>query len=166
MATVDDVLKISQIPLFASLEPDALRLIGVAAEIADYPAGSIIFRRGDRSDGGCFVLSGHIGLYSHESDADPVAIVRTGSLIGELALFTATDRPATARALDRVTVANIARGAFKRVLQEHPASSAAIRAALTRRLSGFIQDLHTFDVGSSPEEPIKPGFRKSESNRQ
>ncbi len=145
MANADDVLKIAQIPLFASLEPEALRLIALAAEIVEIPAGAVLFHRGERSDGGCFLISGQVGLYAQDWDKDPVAIVKAGSLIGELALFTGTDRPVTAKAHEWVRIAKITRGAFKRVLQEHPSSSMALRAKLVERLSGFIRDLRSFD---------------------
>jgi CRP-like cAMP-binding protein len=146
MAYADDVSKIARIPLFASLEPEALRLIAMTAEILEISPGAVIFARGERSDGGCLVLSGTVGLFVSDYDVDPVVVVEAGSLIGELALFTATDRPATAKALDSVRIAKITRGAFKRVLQEHPSSSAQLRAVLAQRLTGFIDDLQSFDA--------------------
>ena len=52
MALDDDIAILSQAPLFNLLERDALRLVAFASESRSLRAGDVLFRKGDRSDGG------------------------------------------------------------------------------------------------------------------
>jgi CRP-like cAMP-binding protein len=63
------------------------------------------------------------------------------SLIGELALISSTNRPATAIARQPTTVLKIPRHLFHRVLSEYPSSAMALRQMLETRLGDFAQHL-------------------------
>jgi CRP-like cAMP-binding protein len=102
--------------------------------------GDILFRKGEPSDAGYFILS---GSFQMEDPARPGSqkVILPYTLIGEMALFTNTDRPATIVAREPSTVMKIGRHVFHRVLKEYPKTAVCIRAALEARLVGLSDSL-------------------------
>src|SRR4028119_97520 len=98
MALQHDIAILSRAPLFHLLNRDALRLVAFAAEGRSLRAGDVIFRKGDRSDGGYVVSRGAIALDADENSPSSTFIAGPGALIGQTALFAAIERPATATA--------------------------------------------------------------------
>lgn len=144
MSLDDDFRKLSRIPMFSELEPEALRLIAFSAETRIFRAGDVLFRRGEASDCGYIVLSGSIALDAAGASAPADKIVGRDGLIGEVALITETLRPVTAIAREPSTVLKVPRTLFHRVLQEFPRSAARIRAGMSKRLAGFVEELEAF----------------------
>jgi CRP-like cAMP-binding protein len=137
MALEDDIRDMARLPIFQEMEPDALRLLAFSAETKILRKGDILFRRSEVSDSGFLVLSGSFQIDA-PSHRDSTALVITPySLIGEMALLTATERPATVTAREPSTVLKIPRTVFHRVLKEHPKSAIRVRASLEARLSRF-----------------------------
>ena len=145
MALDDDIRNLSRIPIFAELEIEAQRLIAFAAEMRILRAGDVLFRRGDKSDGGFIVQSGSIALDPSDSGSPSPKIVGANGLIGETALLTETERPATAIAREPTTVLRVPRALFHRVLREFPASAQRLRRSLAGRLREFVGDLEKLD---------------------
>ncbi|MEA2758277.1 MAG: hypothetical protein QOH65_890 [Methylobacteriaceae bacterium] len=147
MALEDDIRKLSRISLFRALETDALRLIAFGAETRILRAGDILFRSGDKSDGGFIVLSGAIALDEKNDGSPPAHIVRPDSLVGEVALLVETERRATAMAREPTTVLKISRELFHRVLREYPDSAKRLKAAMADDLRAFVRELEKSSVG-------------------
>jgi len=141
MALQDDITRLARVPLFAALEPDALRLIAFSAETRILRAGDVLFRRGDTSDGGYIVRTGSIALDIDDGGAPAAQIARVDDLIGETALITLVERPVTAVAREPSTVLKVSRKLFHRVLQEFPESAVRLREALSERLVSFTREL-------------------------
>ena len=80
MALEDDIATLAGAPLFHLLERDALRLVAFAAETRALRAGDVLFRRGDRSDGGHVVARGAIALPPAGPRHWPIVPCRRGSL--------------------------------------------------------------------------------------
>ena len=74
MALEDDIAILSQAPLFNLLDRDALRLVAFAAENRTLRAGDMLFRKGDRSDGGYVVSRGAIALDASD-DGSPATFI-------------------------------------------------------------------------------------------
>ena len=131
MALDNDIQRLARVPLFASLEREALRLIAFAAERQTFADGDILFRAGEAADCGYFLLSGQVrvtaGWRVQEAGED--------SLIGEMALLAELPRPAEARAVGRVEVMRITRQLVARVLREFPDSAVALHKAIAARVS-------------------------------
>jgi CRP-like cAMP-binding protein len=135
MALDDDVREMAQLPIFQELEPEALRLIAFSAETRILRMGDVLFTKGETSDGGFVVLSGSFEVESGSSLG--AQIVQAHSLIGEMALLTATERPATMVAREPSTVLVIRRSIFHRVLKEYPHSALRMRNSIESRLANF-----------------------------
>ncbi|WP_332681729.1 cyclic nucleotide-binding domain-containing protein [Bosea sp. (in: a-proteobacteria)] len=141
MALNDDIAFLARQPLLSLMDRDALRLVAFAAESRSLRAGDVLFRRGEGSDGAFLVVSGAIAL-SREDDGRPAAeIAGPGSLIGELALFAALERPATAIAREPTQVMKLSRSVMRRVLAESPDSAEALAQAIEERLKTFTGEL-------------------------
>ena len=140
MALDDDVRDLARLPLFQEIEPEALRLLAFSAETRILRMGDVLFRKGEPSSDGYFVLSGSFQLEDPTKSGSP-QVIPPFSLIGEMALFTNTERPATIIAREPSTVLQIGRHVFHRVLKEYPKSAQRIRATLESRLKGFSASL-------------------------
>ena len=101
MAFDTDIAVLAGAPLFSLLDPQPLRLLAFAAETRILQGGDVLFRKGDRSDGGYVVTDGAIML--DPGDGSPVFVAEPGAVIGQTAFFIRMTRPttATARALGR-----------------------------------------------------------------
>ncbi len=137
MALEDDIDLLARQPLLGLLPREALRLVAFAAETRILRAGDILFRKGDPAEGGYLVVSGALALDARGDGAAGQTVLGPGSLAGELALFTALERPATAIAREPTIVSRIGRTVMARVLAEFPEGAAAIHAALGQRVREF-----------------------------
>ncbi len=141
MTLEQDIRRLSAIPLFSELGPEALRLLAFSGETRMFRTGDVLFRRGETGDGGFIVMVGAVALDSSGEGRPARQIVGPGGLIGERALISALPRPATAIAREPTTVLKITRRLFHRVLTEFPESAERIRKTLARSLRQRLADL-------------------------
>jgi CRP-like cAMP-binding protein len=141
MALEDDIAILVRAPLFELLDRDALRLVAFAAENRVLRAGDVLFRRGDRSDGGYVVSRGAIALDARDDGAPAAFIAGAGALIGQAALFARIARPATATAREPSTVIRISPSLMRRVLEEFPHAAVAMRDAMATELERLAEGL-------------------------
>ena len=132
MALDDTIAMLAQAPLFSHFERDALRLIAFSADPRRLRANEILFRQGERSDGGYVVIDGEIALA--RDDVDSVTLAGPGALIGQVALFLRTARPSSAVARERSTVIRVSPTLMRRVLDEFPSAAAELRDAMAEDL--------------------------------
>lgn len=141
MGLNDDIAALEVVPTFAGVEREALRLIAFAAESRILRAGDVLFRRGEPADAGYLVRSGAIALDARDDGSPTDYVVGPGVLIGELALFAETKRPATAIARESSSVTKLPRSVLRRVLVEFPDAAVHLRAVFAERLTGIAGDL-------------------------
>jgi CRP-like cAMP-binding protein len=141
MALEDDIAILVRAPLFELLDRDALRLVAFAAENRVLRAGDVLFRKGDRSDGGYVVSRGAIALDARDDGSPAAFVAGPGALIGQAALFTRITRAATATAREPSAVIRISPSLMRRVLEEFPQAAAAMRDAMAAELEGLAQGL-------------------------
>ena len=162
MALDDDIAILSQAPLFNLLEKDALRLVAFASETRSYREGDVLFKKGDRSDGGYVVTRGAIALDAAEDGSPAAFVAGPGALVGQAALFARIERRATATAQEPSTIVRVTPSLMRRVLEEFPDAAAAIHEAmaeeltlLTEGLERVRQQLLAIDGGDDtpPQQP-------------
>ena len=156
MALDDDIATLSRAPLFSLMERDALRLMAFAAEHKNLRANAVLFRKGDRSDGGFVVSRGSVALDA--DDGRHAVMAGAGALIGQTALFIRHERPANAVAREPTALIRISPTLMRRVLEEFPATAAAIQQALTLDLSALTAGLERVRDRLLSIEPA-PGAR-------
>jgi CRP-like cAMP-binding protein len=141
MALEDDIATLSRAPLFSLLDREALRLVAFAAENRIMRAGDVLFRKGDRSDGGYVVSQGSVALDAREDGSPATCTAGRGALIGQTALFVRVERAATATAREPSTVIRVSPSLMRRVLEEFPGAADAMREALAEDLTRLTRSL-------------------------
>jgi CRP-like cAMP-binding protein len=118
------------IPLFAHLEPAALKQLAAAAKEVDVPSGQVLTQPGAAGSGMFFVVEGTVEVEAREGTRE----LGPGEFFGELALLT-EDGMRTARVSAKTDVRCVAfdRPAFEDLVREHPDIAATLlETALTR----------------------------------
>ncbi len=142
MGIDSDVLTLSRVPLFHGFSPEQLRLIAFGTEHLTVNKGRELYREGETADCGFVVLSGSVNLFEDRgTDRRIVHTAGPGTLLGELALISANQRPTGAVAAADSEVIRISRSLFRRVLEEYPDLAAKLHAAMSRQFGGFINDV-------------------------
>lgn len=145
MSLDTDVALISRLRVFADLTDDHLRLLAFSASHRELKKGEVLFRKGDQAASGLAVVSGVIDFVEEEpKEGTPTRVIAScdsGSLIGELALFVETKRPATAVAAMECDLIELNRSLVTRMLTEYPAVAVRIRETLTGRLQATIGEI-------------------------
>jgi CRP-like cAMP-binding protein len=141
MALDAEIQRLQDNPLLALFDPEALRLIAFSSETRLLRGGDVLFREGDVSDGGYYIVSGALLLSAGgmEDSHGP------GALLGEAALFTETERPATAIAHGPATVRRIPRHLMRRILEEYPDTAERLRAHLAAKVTEVGTKLRRID---------------------
>lgn len=140
MAFDNTISVLKRAPVIGLFEDEALRVIANVADARRLRPGEVLFRQGDRSDGGYVVTSGSIAV-GREGDEEEAALLGPGSLIGEVALFLRMQRPATAVAREPTSVLRVSPTLMKRVLQEYPSAADRMAEVLSRDLEALAAGL-------------------------
>src|SRR5207302_10539273 len=98
MSIEDDIAFLERVPTLALLGREALRILAIGAESRYLHDGDVLFRAGELADAGYVIQEGSFHLRLSENAA-PLS-VGPGTLLGELALVTETQRPTTATAVE------------------------------------------------------------------
>ncbi len=138
LGSLIDALK--RLPLLADFEVEALRLLAFAAPQVEFPREAFLFRRGDRLDAGYYILSGTVRLSGSGADGKD-KVVGPGALVGSRALLSDSQAGFNAMAQENAVAIKLPHALFHRVLNEFPASAAALKKSLIRDIDGFGKDI-------------------------
>ena len=139
MAIDDDIAFLERVPTLGLLGRPALRILAIGAETRHVHGGEVLFNAGDEAEGGFVVQAGRFQLSSSEDGKD--LTVGPCTLLGEVALFAETKRPATAKALEPATVLIIPRPLFIRMLDSFPDAARKLRETLAGRLDQATREI-------------------------
>ncbi|GGE28728.1 cyclic nucleotide-binding protein [Agaricicola taiwanensis] len=131
MALDDDIRVLERAPMLGEIGHDPLRLLAFSAERRTLRGGEVLFRKGDRADGGFVIASGTVRL---GGDGEPERRAGAVSLIGEIALLCPVTRPVSAVAETSVKSLFISRSLFRRVLTEFPSIAVMLRERMLGKL--------------------------------
>jgi CRP-like cAMP-binding protein len=141
MALDEEIQRLQANPLLSLFDPEALRLIAFSSETRLLRGGDVLFREGDASDGGYYIVNGVLLLTAGEAEESH----GPGALVGEAALFTQTERPATAVAHGPATVRRIPRHLMRRILEEYPDTAQRLKAHLSAKVADVAVKLRRID---------------------
>jgi CRP-like cAMP-binding protein len=141
MGLDDDIAFFEQVPMFAALDRQALRILAIGAETRILQSGAVLFYAGELADGGYIVQEGSLLLEPGTFAEGKEVIAGPGTLIGELALLTDMVCPATAIAKEPVTVIRISRSLFHKMLEGYPTAAIALRDIMAKRLERWQREL-------------------------
>ncbi|GAB4487788.1 MAG: hypothetical protein OHK0019_03340 [Saprospiraceae bacterium] len=123
--------RFSRMDLFSSVPPGILEQLAEESDIAEYPAGAVIFQKNDPGHALYVILKG--GVKVHDEDY-VAARLNEGSCFGELALLDEGPRSMSVTAEEPTTLAVVGREVFFNVLGSEPGVVRKIGGMLTRRL--------------------------------
>src|SRR5262245_25785328 len=139
MTIEDDISFFERVPTLSQLGRQALRILAIGCESRHLHGGEVLFLAGQDADAGYVVQSGRFVLSGSEDGKE--VTVGPLTLLGELALFTETRRPATATALEPATVLRIPRPLFVKMLDSFPAAARKLREIWATRLDQSEREL-------------------------
>ena len=130
------------VSIFQDLDSTALSTLGALLVSTRAPAGAVIFRELDESDALYLVETGEIVISKHVQGPVDVVLTtfREGDFFGEMGLFDAAPRSATAQAKLESLLWRLDRKAFMHILSDHPEIAAKI---CYRLVSVFIERLRS-----------------------
>src|SRR5579863_2436980 len=101
------------------------------------PGGWVLFHEGEAADALYVVVSGCLGVtvLDHHGSEIPVASIRGGETVGEMALLAGGSRSATVTALRDTELLRLDRSSCERLFEQHPRSMLSLISLLVQRLS-------------------------------
>ena len=150
MAIDDDITFLERVPTLSLLGRQALRILAIGAETRYIHSGEVLFKRGDEADGAYVIQEGRFKLSSNDGNE---LTFGPCTLLGEVALFSETRRPATARALEPSTVLRIPRFLFVRMLDSFPEAARKLREILAARLDQATREISNVRAVLDAHEP-------------
>jgi CRP-like cAMP-binding protein len=154
MTIEDDIAFLERVPSFAILGREALRILAIGAESRYVHVGEVLFAAGDAADAGYVVQDGAFSLISENAESSMTEIrVKSGALLGELALLTETTRPVTATATEPSTVIRVPRSLFLKMLEGFPESARRLRDYIAARTNQAATDMINVRSTLDPDAP-------------
>ncbi len=144
------MLKLEEIPMFASLTPENLKELYNQTHIKQYAKDSIVFYEGDQSDYLYILLEGSVKLYKTTPKGTQIQINRLGApdLIGEYASFENLPFPASCEFVTSGTIGLLPFEVVYKHLSD-PKFSLEIIKSLTGKVSLLSALVHKETVLSS-----------------
>ena len=124
---------LSQVPMFAGLEPSLRETVAAKASAVHLVAGEWLFHQGDPGEAMYIVRAGRLEVVDEAVGAVIRALGR-GDAVGELALLSAAPRSASVRAARTCDLVVIDRLDFEQLLERTPALSLALNRTLSEHL--------------------------------
>jgi CRP-like cAMP-binding protein len=112
---------VASTPLFASLDARALEMLAEITEEKVVPAGEYLFHENDKGASLFVIARGAVHVIIREAGAELVVnVLGGGDILGEMSLLTGAPRTASARAVTSVTLGEVSREGFSRLMAAQP----------------------------------------------
>jgi len=136
LSTVERVLFLRKVQLFADLPPDDLRQIASVAEELTFEDGATLAVQGEPGDMLFIIVSGEIIVTTAGDTRGQVELGRRqpGEYVGEMSIISDEMRMATLSALGNVRTLCISQKQFREILRLRPEVALAVMAGLSHRL--------------------------------
>lgn len=116
----DNLQILMEIPFFAGLPLEALKLIAYFCTRATFNPGEAVFRRDEVDGNAYYILEGSGQLVLDEPGAAPVNTVAAGDFIGGLSLLGDMKRLFSLTATEKIVCIVITREKFRKTLEQFP----------------------------------------------
>jgi len=129
--------------LLGALPPAALDALRAASTLRDVARNDVLFRQGDVATELFGIVSGRIAILTKSPDSREslVAVLESGALFGELALFDGGPRSADARALEPTQLFVVEYRAVRAAIEANPEALWVIVRMFARRLRATDESL-------------------------
>lgn len=119
------VIDLREFPVFAGCSPDEMRIVIDLGRLVSIEAGEALMVEGKGARGCCLLLEGDAEV---RAGGEAVAVLRPGSLVGELSLLTNKPRSSTVVARSSVRALMFDGATFTTLLSEMPGLRARVLA--------------------------------------
>ena len=138
-----DVQFLSQVSIFANLEPECLQPLIGKLRNRRYQRGEVVFHEDDHGDRMHIIVDGRvkISIASEDGRERDIALFQSGDCFGEMALLDCSNRSATATAVAATETMVLFRQDFLDFLGENPELAADVNTLLVQRLRNVNQML-------------------------
>ena len=135
VSVLERILLLREIPIFAELPPEDLKLVAGIAHEEWYPLNTVIFKQGDEGNMMFVIVEGRVRVLRSVNGVEQELAQRgPGEFFGEMAIIESAPRSATLCAQTDVRVLAIDGELFKGILRERPDVSFAVLRSISRRL--------------------------------
>jgi HEAT repeat protein len=135
LSTIERVLLLRRVPLFAGLAPADLERVAEVAEELSFGDGEVIADEGELGEELYIVIEGTIHVVrDRDGDARTLARRTEGDVVGEMSLITRSPRVASLLADRSVHTLRIGRREFESMLRERPDVALGVMRVLADRL--------------------------------
>lgn len=135
VSILERILLLREIPIFADLSPEDLKLIAETAREEWVPQNTKIFNQGDEGNMMYVIVEGRLHVLQVANGTEKVLAQRgVGDFVGEMAIIESAPRSATLRAQTDARLLAIEGETFKGILRERPNVSFAVLRNISRRL--------------------------------
>ncbi|MDP1724756.1 MAG: cyclic nucleotide-binding domain-containing protein [Alphaproteobacteria bacterium] len=140
MLLEDDVNLLKTIPLFSKIEPNKLKLIAFTGERLIFKKGDVIFNKGEEGQTIMIILEGEANVVlPTQKHVEPIAIVKKGEIIGEIATLCNIPRTMTLIARTDSIFLSLTKELFLKLIREIPDLAVQIIHDLAKRLANTIE---------------------------
>lgn len=109
-----------QIPLFAKLPLEALKVLGFLCKRQTFKPGEMIFHQHELDPNAYFIIEGSARLVHENGREELLTEYKEGNFLGGLSLFSDIKRLFSLRAVSKVTCLTLSREKFQKTLQQFP----------------------------------------------
>ncbi|HYP02523.1 MAG TPA: Crp/Fnr family transcriptional regulator, partial [Pyrinomonadaceae bacterium] len=139
MANASQVMTIESlrsVPLFASLDDKAARVLRDMMRVREVAAGTLLFKLDDPGDALYLIEGGRVRIYIHDGEGEKLTLAELsdGDFFGEMAIIDGKPRSANAAVVEQATLAVLAREDFLRFVRENPDVALEMVSAISERL--------------------------------
>ena len=135
--TMERVLFLRRVPLFADLSPQDLLPIAELASEHSYEDADTIAEQGEPGDEMHIIVAGYVMVILRDADGHQqvLAVRSAGDVIGEMAVLTSAPRMASLAARGPVRLLSIGRRQFEAMMRDRPDTALALLRDLCQRLA-------------------------------
>ena len=138
----NEVELLRRVPLFAGIEPTKLKLLAYTSDVVTYNPGQVLFRMGDAGDAAYVIIQGGAEVtVTTEAGDIPIAQLKDGDFLGEIAILCDTPRTATVTASSELKTLRIRKEPFFELLRQFPEMAIEMTRLLAERLSRTTAEL-------------------------
>ncbi len=133
---IDHAELLADVPFFALLDDQERAALSERLDIVEYPAGHVLFNRGDPGETLYVVLRGVVEMWFKNDTGDRVILetARSGDFFGELSLLDGGPRTTSALVREDMQALVVDRGDLDEFLHLRPAAALDLLSATGRRL--------------------------------
>jgi len=142
MSLTKDVEVLSNIPLFAKVNPAKLKLLAFTSERLEYLSGDELFHQDDYGDAAYVILEGEADiLVDTPRSAIKIATLGKNDIIGEVAILCDVPRTATVVAHGDLDTLRVSKEGFFPLVTQFPQVGVEVMSALAAKLHRTTQAL-------------------------